>query len=222
VSKWQTSLFWFCLLSDSWGLQTGNNAKNKFCSLPVRTWTIRSQFSCAPWMWITVSGINHYSMHLLLNHSGSIYLNTMSVRMYSMCIDKYLTNEQVETIKWKVLNEICRSELFERLYQTLLTFLQRWNSMCGATRLSSYLSYLPCDIRISKLVPSINLDIWERAGAYRVIVKTTLHQLNMASFILIYHDSINPTTSFHLTRESPGTSGGAAYRKGRERAGVRW
>jgi len=37
----------------------------------------------------------------------------------------------------------------------------------------------------------------------------------------IYHDSINPPKSFHLKREPPGTSGGAAYRKGRKRDGVR-
>jgi hypothetical protein len=37
----------------------------------------------------------------------------------------------------------------------------------------------------------------------------------------MYHDSINPPTSNQLKRESPGTNGGAAYRKMRKRAGVR-
>ena len=43
-----------------------------------------------------------------------------------MCIENYLTKELMVTIKWNILNEICRSELVENLYQTLLTFLQRW------------------------------------------------------------------------------------------------
>jgi hypothetical protein len=37
----------------------------------------------------------------------------------------------------------------------------------------------------------------------------------------VYHASIKPPTSYHLKRESPGTSGGTACRKERERADVR-
>jgi hypothetical protein len=55
-----------------------------------------------------------------------VFKKKLSVIIYSMGIEKYLTKDLMVTIKWNVLNEICRSELVERLCQTLLTFLQHW------------------------------------------------------------------------------------------------
>lgn len=67
-----------------------------------------------------------------------IFKNILSVLIYCMCIEKYLTKELIVTIQRNVLKEICRNELVESLYQTLLTFLQRWNSRCGATWRDNY------------------------------------------------------------------------------------
>jgi len=49
----------------------------------------------------------------------------------------------IVTIKWKLLNEICRSELVERLYQTLLTFLQHWIQEWNLHVISHYQNQFP-------------------------------------------------------------------------------